>query len=211
MRRTQRLFALAEHLRSRRGGVTAEQLAERFEVTIRTIYRDLDALRDAHLPVQADRGRGGGYALDRSYALPPVNFTAREAAILITAGRFLHDMRLLPFTQSLQSGLDKVRNALSRQTHAELLQLMETLRFTGVPAHPVPPEVRAAVEEAWFEGAPLRLRYHGREGPSERTVRIESVVMERSETRLNCTDLETGDLRQFLMHQVAHAQPVRGA
>jgi len=79
VQRTERLFALAEYLRGWRTGVTAEELAERFEVTVRTIYRDLDTLRDAALPISAERGRGGGYALDRSYSLPPVNFTAREA------------------------------------------------------------------------------------------------------------------------------------
>src|SRR5919108_3271198 len=99
MRRTERLFALAEYLRSRRTGVTAEVLAERFGVTKRTIYRVLDALRAASLPVGAERGRGGGYALDRSYTLPPVNFTAREAALLIRAGTWLAEMRVLPFTE----------------------------------------------------------------------------------------------------------------
>lgn len=60
MRRTERLFALAEHLRGRRTGVTADTLAERFSVTVRTVYRDLDTLRAASLPVSAERGRGGG-------------------------------------------------------------------------------------------------------------------------------------------------------
>ena len=83
MRRTERLFALAEYLRGRRTGVTAGQLAERFDVTLRTIYRDLDSLRAADMPLHADRGRGGGFALDRAYSLPPVNFTAREAALLL--------------------------------------------------------------------------------------------------------------------------------
>src|SRR5881394_3768291 len=86
MQRTERLFALAEYLRGRRTGVTAEALAERFGVTVRTIYRDLDALRAAALPLAAERGRGGGYALDRSYSLPPVNFTARQAALLVALG-----------------------------------------------------------------------------------------------------------------------------
>ena len=87
MNKTERLFALAEHLRARRTGVTAEQLAERFGVTVRTIYRDLDALRAAHLPLGAERGRGGGYALDKSYSLPPVNFTAREAALFVSSSK----------------------------------------------------------------------------------------------------------------------------
>ena len=113
MRRTERLFALGEYLRGRRTGVTAEELAERFGVTIRTIYRDLDSLRAADLPLTAERGRGGGYALERSYTLPPVNFTAREAALLVVLGRFAIDMRLLPFAGTLESGLDKVRAALS--------------------------------------------------------------------------------------------------
>src|SRR5688500_9447098 len=113
MRRTERLFALAEYLRGRRTGITAEELAERFEVTIRTIYRDLDTLRAASLPVSAERGRGGGYALDRSYSLPPVNFTAREAALLVALGRFAVNMRLLPYVETLDSALKQVRGALS--------------------------------------------------------------------------------------------------
>src|SRR6187402_3103459 len=92
MQRTERLFALAEYLRGRRTGVTAEALADRFGVTVRTIYRDLDALRAAALPVSAESGPGGGFALDRSYSLPPVNFTAREAALILALGKFAIDM-----------------------------------------------------------------------------------------------------------------------
>src|SRR2546421_456151 len=121
MRRRERLFAIAEFLRGRRNGITAEQLAERFRVTIRTIYRDLDSLRDAALPVRADRGRGGGYALDRAYTLPPVNFTPREAALLVTLGNWAASTRLLPFVDTLDGALDKVRGALSASAQRELL------------------------------------------------------------------------------------------
>src|SRR4051812_46275006 len=101
VKRTERLFAIAEYLRERRTGVTAEVLAERFGVTIRTMYRDLDALRAASMPLSAERGRGGGYALDKSYSLPPVNFTAREAALLVALGGFAVETRLLPFEETL--------------------------------------------------------------------------------------------------------------
>ena len=208
MRRQARLFAIAEHLRGRRTGVTAEALAARFGVDVRTIYRDLDALRDGELPVRADRGRGGGYALDRAYTLPPLNFRAREAAVLVALGEFARQTRLLPFPATLDSALDKVRAALSASAQRELLDHLETLHFLGVAAAPVPPSVAAAVEEAWFERCPLRIRYRGAAGVTERIVRIRTVVMERTVTLLNCDDLDKGEPRQFRLDRIESASLV---
>ncbi len=210
MKRTERLFALAEYLRGRRTGVTAEALAERFEVTIRTIYRDLDALRDASLPLSAERGRGGGYALDRSYSLPPVNFTAREAALLVALGRFAIDMRLLPFAETLESGLDKVRAALSTSAQRDMLTRLGELTFQGVPALPSKKSVRAAFERAWFEQQPLRITYVDRNFiETTRDVRIEGVVMDRHETRIDALDLEKGERRQFRLDRITRAEVLR--
>ena len=210
MRRTERLFALAEYLRGRRTGVTAEVLAERFEVTIRTIYRDLDTLRAASLPLSAERGRGGGYALDRSYTLPPVNFTAREAALLVALGRFAIDMRLMPFTETLEAALDKVRAALSASAQRELLARLEELTFLGVPSLPSKKSVRAAVERAWFEQQPLRITYvDGNFIQTTRVVRLAGVILERKETRLDAVDTATGERRHFRLDRVAHAEVMR--
>ncbi|MEN9578877.1 MAG: hypothetical protein RJA70_1886, partial [Pseudomonadota bacterium] len=164
MRRQARLFAMAELLRARRTGVTAETLAERFGVTVRTIYRDLDTLRDAALPVRAERGRGGGFALDRAYTLPPVNFSAREAALLVTVGRFATELRILPFADTLASALDKVRGALSASAQRELLTHMQALQFVGVPALPVNEAIRKVIEQAWFEHRSLVIRYQAARG-----------------------------------------------
>lgn len=210
MRRTERLFALAEYLRGRRTGVTAEVLAERFGVTVRTIYRDLDALRIAALPLAAERGPGGGYALDRSYSLPPVNFTAREAALLVALGRFAIDMRLLPFSETLESALDKVRAALSTSAQRELLTRLKELAFQGVPALPSKKAVRAAVERAWFEQQPLRITYvDGNYLETTRSIRIESVIMDRHETRLDALDLESGERRPFRLDRIERAEVLR--
>lgn len=203
MRRTERLFALAEYLRGRRTGVTAEALAERFEVTIRTIYRDLDTLRAAALPVAAERGRGGGYALDRSYSLPPVNFTAREAALLVALGKFATDMRLIPFQDTLGSALDKVRGALSTSAQRELLSRLQELSFHGVPALPSKKEVREVIERAWFERQPLRITYvDGNLIQTIRTIRIVSVAMDRHETRIEAEDLDNHERRQFRLDRI---------
>ena len=206
MRRTERLFALAEYLRGRRTGVTAQSLADRFDVTLRTIYRDLDSLRAAALPLHADRGRGGGYALDRAYSLPPVNFTAREAALLVTAGQLLLELRLLPFVDTLQTALDKVRSALPPASQRELEKLRESLTFVGVPARTCKPETRRAIEQAWFERRPVRIVYEGQKGTTRRTILLEQVVMERTEVILNCVDLAIDQPRQLKLHLISHAE-----
>ncbi|HXI58025.1 MAG TPA: HTH domain-containing protein [Polyangia bacterium] len=207
MRRTERLFALAEYLRGRRTGVTAETLAERFEVTVRTIYRDLDSLRAAALPVGAERGPGGGYALDRDYSLPPVNFTAREAALLLALGQFAADMRLLPFTETVASALDKVRGALSTSAQRELLTRLREISFHGVPALPCKKEVRAALERAWFEQRPLRITYvDGNFIESKRTIRVLAVSLDRHETRIDAVSTIDGERRQFRLDRITWAK-----
>jgi len=206
VRKKSRLFAIAEYLRGRRTGVTAAEIAERFGVTLRTIYRDLDALREAALPLRADRGRGGGYALDRAYTLPPVNFTAREAALLTALGSFAAQMRVLPFSDTLAGALDKVRGALSASAQRELLTHIDTLQFVGVPTPAISAQVRRAVETAWFEQLPLKIRYHGADGiTTDRAVRIRSAVMERTMTFLNCDDLDKGEPRQFRLDRIERA------
>lgn len=210
MRRTERLFALTEYLRGRRTGVTAEALAQRFGVTVRTMYRDLDALRDASLPLGAERGRGGGYALDRSYSLPPVNFTSREAALLVALGRYACDMRLLPFTETLDSALDKVRAALSTSAQRELLERLKELSFLGVPALPSHKDVRSVIERAWFEQQAVRITYvDGNKLESTREVRIRGVIMDRHETRIDALDLGKNERRTFRLDRIARAELLR--
>ncbi len=212
VKRTERLFALAEFLRGRRTGVTAEALAERFGVTIRTMYRDLDALRAASFPLGAERGRGGGYALDKSYSLPPVNFTAREAALLVALGGFAVDTRLIPFEETLQRALEKVRAALSTSAQRELVGRLRELAFVGIPSRPIARSIRAAVERAWFEQQPLRITYRDSLGvPTTRDVRVEQVVMERTETRINALDLAKNEMRQFRLDRIERAEVVQRA
>ena len=210
MLKTERLFALAEYLRGRRTGVTADTLADRFGVTVRTIYRDLDALRAASMPLAAERGPGGGYALDSSYSLPPVNFSAREAALLVALGRHASETRLLPFTDTLESALDKVRSALSKSAQRELLTRLEELLFLGVPALPSKKSVRRTIERAWFEQQPLRITYvDGNFIETIRDIRIQSVVMDRHETRLDAIRLDNCERRHYRLDRIHRAEVLR--
>ena len=73
MNRTDRLVAMVMHLQGRRV-VRAEDMAAHFEVSVRTIYRDIAALGEAGVPIAGEAGVG--YSLVRSYRLPPVMLTA---------------------------------------------------------------------------------------------------------------------------------------
>ena len=209
MRKKSRLFAIAEALRARRTGITAQQLADRFGVTLRTIYRDLEALQDSGMPIRADRGRGGGYALDIHYQLPPINFTAREAALLVALTRLAVEQRLIPFPNAIERAADKVRAALTTSAQRELLGLVGELQMIGIPSLPISASVRDAIETAWFESRSLRIVYAKSEwqlGP--RHVRIRNLVFDRQVTLLNCVDLETGQDRQFRLDRIKQARVV---
>ena len=138
-----------------------------------------------------------------------MNFTAREAALLVALGRFAIEMRLLPFTETLDRALDKVRGALSSSAQRELVGRLKELQLVGIPALPIPKPIRAAVERAWFEQQLLRITYRDADGvKTTRDVRIESVVMERTETRINTFDLAKNDRRQFRLDRIEHAEVV---
>src|ERR1700731_1458394 len=95
MNRTDRLYALVEELRSRAPGMMrAAELAKHFEVSTRTVERDLLALQEAGVPIWAQPGPGGGYGLNVDTTLPPLNLTAAEAVAIATA---LAATRAMPF------------------------------------------------------------------------------------------------------------------
>src|SRR5947209_14293962 len=86
MNRTDRLYALVEELRAAAPRPrSARWLADRFEVCVRTVERDIGALQQAGVPIYAEPGRTGGYVLDKARTLPPLNVTPAEAVAIAVA------------------------------------------------------------------------------------------------------------------------------
>ena len=162
MNRTDRLYAIVEELRAAAPGLrSARALADRFEVSVRTIERDVSALQQAGVPIYADAGRGGGYALDKTRTLPPMNFTPAEAvAVGIALGRAGSGV---PFARSARTALLKIVAAMSAADGAEARKLAERIQFL-VPEQDDRALVPAVVEEAVAVRQVVRLAYVDRGG-----------------------------------------------
>ncbi|MEV4483502.1 helix-turn-helix transcriptional regulator [Micromonospora coxensis] len=166
MNRTDRLYALVEELRAVSPRPrSARWLAGRFEVSTRTIERDIAALQAGGVPIWAEPGRTGGYVVDRAHTLPPVNLTAAEAVAMAVA---LHRLGGTPFAGAGATALRKLLAVLPAADAAEAHRLAGRVHLIGDgPATPVP----ARVADAVTAGRVLRLRYADRAGaPSVREV-----------------------------------------
>jgi predicted DNA-binding transcriptional regulator YafY len=182
MNRTDRLYALAEELRRvGHAGTTSTRLARLFEVSARTVKRDVSALQQAGLPVVAQAGIGGGYVLDASVGLPPVNFTPAQAVALALAVRALPPGS--PFGADAEAARAKVLDALPPAARARADELAGRVWSRPDRAdEAAAPLVLRALEESIGRHQVLSIEYRKADGVVSRR-RIEPVVLARTEGR----------------------------
>lgn len=163
MNRTDRLYALVEELRARAPRpVSAAALASHFEVSTRTIERDIQALMEAGVPIWAERGRTGGYTLDPSLTLPPLNLSAAEATAVAVA---LAAMGPNPFAEAGASARRKLVAAMSTAGAEAAVALTDRLRVAPA-AVDVAPEIMRVVREAVERERVVEIDYVDRNGAS---------------------------------------------
>lgn len=173
MNRTDRLYALREELR-RTGpdGRTAERLAALFEVSVRTVKRDISALQQAGFPVAARPGPGGGYVVDAAATLPPVNFTDAEASGLAAAVT-AHQGQ--PFDGHARAALAKVMGVMDAATRERATALSARIWIDRADS-PDDTRIRRGVEQAFHERRVLSLRSREQDG-DEVITRVDPVFL----------------------------------
>ena len=110
MNRIDRLHAILTHLQSKKK-VTAQEMADRFNISLRTVYRDVKALDESGVPVIGEAG--SGYTIMEGYRLPPVMFTQEEASALLLGAKLAEQ-----FTDG----------SIKRHFHAALFKIKAVLR-----------------------------------------------------------------------------------
>ncbi len=130
MNRIDRLSAILIQLQSRKL-VKAQDIAEKFSISLRTVYRDVHALQEAGVPVIGEAGTG--YSLMEGYKLPPVMFNRQEAAALLTASKFMQSKTDASSSQYYSSALDKIK-AVLRYTEKDHIEEIE--KHIAVLQHP---------------------------------------------------------------------------
>lgn len=119
MNKAERLFQLVLLLRSRRTAMTAEAIAETMGVSVRTVYRDVQALSLSGIPIEGEPGVG--YMIRAANHLPPLIFTPDELQALLVGNRMVQAFTDKDLAQGARSAELKIRSILteSLQRHAE--------------------------------------------------------------------------------------------
>ncbi|MFD9834759.1 helix-turn-helix transcriptional regulator [[Kitasatospora] papulosa] len=120
MKRAERQYALVDLLRGARRPRPAARLADEFGVSTRTIERDIASLQLAGVPIYAEHGATGGYAILREYSLPPLNLSATES-LAVLAGLALLDSS--PYQAAARRARAKIA-AVMEEEHREPVQKM---------------------------------------------------------------------------------------
>ena len=130
MNRIDRLSAILIQLQSKKI-VTAQQIADRFEISLRTVYRDIRALEEAGVPIGAEAGKG--YFIMEGYSLPPVSFSKDEAGAILLAAKLAEKNTDKSIQQHFENALFKIKSVLKSQEKDYLESLEEHIQVLQAP------------------------------------------------------------------------------
>lgn len=155
MNRTDRLLAIVLELQAK-GWQRAEDLAKTFEISKRTVYRDMLALAESGVPVVSSPGQG--YSLMEGYFLPPLSFSTDEAVTLLLGADYMAQNFDAEYRTAARSTISKIEVVLSHRLRDDVSDLKRRLRFISVLSlsRQEPPELLAQIRRAIVQRRTIR-------------------------------------------------------
>lgn len=165
--RLARLTAILTQLQSKKM-VTARELAEKYHISIRTVYRDIRTLESSGIPVVTEEGKG--YSLLEGYRLPPVSFSEEEAFALITAEQIIANNADTSLVQQFQNAITKVKAVMRSQQQEKTAVLADKLQIRKNDSLRKPSNLLMQLQEAVVTYKVVNITYLSLE--KERTERL---------------------------------------
>ncbi len=160
MNRIDRLTAILIYLQTKRI-VKAKEIAQRYNISLRTVYRDIRALEDAGIPIGSKPGEG--YFIVDGYHLPPVMFTKNEAGALLIGGKLIEKFSDTSVKNNFTSALDKIISVLHLKEKDYLDTLnshIEVLKDPHAPKNGFPDNLLADIQSVLGQKKAIKLHYH---------------------------------------------------
>lgn len=172
MNRIDRLHAILTHLQSKKR-VTAQEIADRFRISLRTVYRDVKALEESGVPVIGEAG--SGYSIMEGYRLPPVMFSPEEANALLLAGKLAEKMTDASVQKHFDTALFKIKAVLRSTDKDNLDQLTDhiaVMRYRPITDGQDCDQYLAVLQRSIVEKKAISIRYQsgGNEALTDRVV-----------------------------------------
>lgn len=167
MNRIDRLTAIILLLQG--GRRTAGEIARRFEVTKRTVFRDIQSLCEMGVPIVTESGTHGGYTLMPDYSLAPLQLTMREALLLRLALSSVSQLADTPFKQERESLLAKMQALIPSRQQQDTEHLLQSIHL-DVPARSYATPFIEHLLESARAGQWLLVSYRSQRGTSRQTI-----------------------------------------
>lgn len=187
-----RLFKIVYYL-LKHGKSTAPELSEKFEVSVRTIYRDIDALSSAGIPVYAVQGKGGGVSILNDFVLDKSLFSEAERQQIL--------MALQGINAVSEEHSEELLTKLGALFQARVTNWIE-VDFSGWAQNKPKQDVFNLIKDSIFQKNIIRFQYFGSSGMTERRVQPAKLVFKSKDWYLYGFCLEKNDYRFFKLTRI---------
>lgn len=207
MNRIDRLQAILTQLQTKKV-VKAQEIADRFGISLRTVYRDIRALEEGGVPIGAEAGVG--YFIDDNYSLPPIMFTTEEASAILIAGKLIPHTSDKAIDQSFQNALYKIKSVMKTEDKAMLEKLESSVKvFNGPYEIPQRDSIYLQdIQQALVKSKVLKLKYfaHYNQEHSMREVEPIGLLFYALNWHLIAYCRLRGDYRDFRLDRIRNLE-----
>ena len=201
MNRIDRLIAVLNTLQSKRF-VSADFIAEKYEISIRTVFRDLKALGEIGVPIMFEDGRG--YSISPGYFLPPISLTNEEANAIILISSLSERYADNTTKKNIENALNKIKAVLRSTVKSKTDQLQSQIRIYNPPEEGHKSDFLTQIQNAILNKQILKIDYTNNQSErSQREVEAIGLTFYSNQWHLIAWCWKRNEYRDFKVNQIS--------